>query len=186
VSPAALVRWCVPTRTDVYSLPTFVCTDPPKKTWVKTLKRQMHPREWELAAQARIRTAPVPWPPRSMVLLGKVDDVVVAAAVFGVERDLDDADRANGYVEALCVAYDHQSQGIGPALLDEVVAAMKDQTLKMGRHVLVVQGFVHKRNDPSRKVLERSGWSAQDLGEGSGSGNAVKDYDTWATNVDMA
>lgn len=116
-----------------------------------------HPKPWEWEAQAHLRRASTSLAPGELLLVGRREEEIAAAA-----RLLFDATPTLVATFVAALAVSRAARGTGGSLADESLDAVKHVAVERARaagapHALLT-GNIHHANTPSRLLVERAGF----------------------------
>lgn len=155
---SSLLTWAPAARTDRLALRRFQCTEQATK------RRQpgggrfeiIHPAEWEVCVQSRIRTAKPPYAPPNHMWLGKDADGEIGAAWFHDELD------GPGVIGVRLVGVAEKFRRRGGGCADELMTTLLDVTteraLVTGVHLVQILAYIDERNRPSQQLFRRFGF----------------------------
>jgi hypothetical protein len=149
-----LLAWREAGHGDRAALQRFTCTVPAQP--VLGQKQRYHPRHWELEVQSGIRALRPPVARDQLLLLGQDAEGIAAVCLLA-----DQGDASVIKIQAIAVAARHRGQSSAHAdeALYVALEAAAQRALKSRHEKTVVVGWVDPRNNPSRLMNQRAGFT---------------------------
>lgn len=149
-----LFVWRTAGHGDRAALQRFTCTVPAQA--VVGQKQRYHQKRWELEVQSGIRALRPPLPQDQLLLLGEDAKGIAAVCLLA-----DQGDASVIKIQAIAVATRYRGQGgmHGDEALNVALEAAAQRGRKAGRDKIVVVGWVDPRNNPSKLLNLRAGFT---------------------------
>lgn len=146
------LTWVGAAAGHVAALQAFTCAEPPRARWDRLRRDHVHPKPWELAVQAAVRSIRPPLPPEENALLafsgGALAGIAHCSWTDGGEQLL-----------VMSIARDvrFRGTGLGSVLLRQTLAVLRSVRDEAGVGCGVFARVDH-RNEPSRQMFRRAGF----------------------------
>ncbi|WP_442856817.1 GNAT family N-acetyltransferase [Cellulomonas sp. Leaf395] len=157
---SSTLTWRDARRDDRGALKAFVCTSPDRATWIPIRRRRYHPRQWELDAQATVRSMKPPAQNGERIRLA-FDGDGLAAVVHVTSASHGDFGLTIP-IAALAQRLRHGKSRYGDELMDEALRVAAEMRSRLNESVGVF-ARVHPKNLASKRMLERAGFSPAGL-----------------------
>lgn len=149
-----LLAWRAAEHKDRTALQRFTCTVPAQRGFQQ--QRPYHPKPWELEVQSGIRALRPPLTHDQSLLLGE-DAQGIAAVCLLAEQE--DARIIKIQAVALATRYRGQGGAHSDEALDVAFEVAEERGRKSGIETVLLVGWVDPRNDASKRLNQRAGFT---------------------------